>query len=126
MRKIGKVSTVDEYLAAVPEPAQSTLRKVRAAIVTAAPADAVESISYGMPMFKWNRTMIAGYAAFKDHCSLYPGSEAIEVFAEELKKYPTAKGTIRFPAGKPLPANLIRKIVKHRIADIESRKLARK
>ncbi|MBI4894082.1 MAG: DUF1801 domain-containing protein [Acidobacteria bacterium] len=122
MRNTGKITTVEEYLAAVPEPAQSTLRKIRSTILAAAPAAVTESICYGMPMFKLNKVMIAGYAAFKDHCSVFPGAQAVEVLAKELKKYPTSKGTIRFPSDQPLPATLIRKIVKLRIADIESRK----
>src|SRR5579863_396139 len=110
MRK-GKVAkTVEEYLANTPEPARSTLQHIRAVIRSVVPRDATEVISYGMPMFKYNG-MLVGYAAFKNHCSLFPGA-IIEKFRKELKGYSTDKGTIRFPADMPLPDALLKKIVK--------------
>ena len=113
---------VDEYLAAIPEPARSTLNKIRAVIRSAVPAEATEGISYGMPMFKYKGSLV-GYAAFKDHCSFFPmGSSAIEAFKSELKNYQTSKGTIRFPMDKPLPAALVKKMVKARIAQNERKK----
>jgi uncharacterized protein YdhG (YjbR/CyaY superfamily) len=118
MRGKGKApKTVDEYLAAVPEPARSTLKHVRTVIQSVVPAEATEVISYGMPMFKYNG-MLVGYAAFKDHCSLFPtGSGVIEKFAKELKGHATSKGTIQFPSDKPLPDPLLKKIVKARIKE---------
>ena len=110
--------TVDEYLAAVPEPARSTLVKIRATIRAAVPPDTVEVISYRMPMYKY-KGMLIGFCAFEKHCSLFPGASAIEEFRDELKNYPTSKGTIRFPVDKPPPATLIKKLVKSRIADNE-------
>ena len=108
--------TVDEYLAAVPEPARATLKKVRAAISSAAPAEATEVISYGMPMFKY-KGMLLGYAAYRKHCSLFLAtSSLLEKFKDELSRYQTSKGTIRFPTDKPLPAILVKKIVKARVA----------
>ena len=116
-----KPATVDEYLAQVPEPARSTLGKVRAVIRAAAPASATEAISYGMPAFKYHGGLI-GYAAFAHHCSLFPmDPTVIELFAADLKPYVTAKGTIRFASDRPLPAPLIRKIVKARVAANESK-----
>lgn len=107
--------TVDEYLAGVPEPAGSTLKHIRSVIRSVVPKETTEVISYGMPMFKF-RGMLVGYAAFKDHCSLFPtGSGVIERFARELRDYSTNKGTIRFPAHHPLPDALIKKIVKARV-----------
>jgi uncharacterized protein YdhG (YjbR/CyaY superfamily) len=108
--------TVNEYLAAVPEPARSTLKKVRAAIRSAAPAEATEVISYGMPMFKY-KGMLMGYAAYRKHCSLFLAtSSLLEKFKSELSRYQTSKGTIRFPIDQPLPASLVKKIVKARVA----------
>ena len=95
--------TVDEYLAGVPEPARSTLKKIRATIRSVAPADATEAISYQMPAFKY-KGMLLWYAAFADHCSLFPGASVIAAFKDELKGYSTSKGSIRFPLDKPLPA----------------------
>jgi len=113
--------TVDEYFDAVPEPARSTLLKVRAAIRSAAPKEATEAISYGIPSFQYQGGLV-GYGAFSKHCSLFPMSMAvIEQFKDELKKFNVSKGTIRFPVDKPLPAALVRKLVKARIAE----KLAR-
>ncbi len=108
--------TVDEYLSKVPEPSRSTLSHIRSLIRSVVPKEATEVISYGMPMFKFNG-MLVGYAAFKNHCSLFPtGSGVIEKFAKELKGYPTSRGTIRFPSDKPLPDALLKKIVKARVA----------
>lgn len=109
--------TVDEYLAGLPEPARSTLERTRAVIRSVVPAETTEVISYGIPMFKY-KGMLVGYAAFKSHCSLFPtGSGVIKKFEKELKDFPTSKGTIRFPVDKPLPAALLKKIVKTRVAE---------
>jgi uncharacterized protein YdhG (YjbR/CyaY superfamily) len=114
--RMGKAQTVDEYLANIPEPACSTLKHIRKVIRSVVPKETTEVISYGMPMFKFNGMLVA-YAAFKDHCSLFPtGSGVIEKFAKELKGYPTSRGTIRFPSDKPLPDVLIKKIVRARVA----------
>jgi uncharacterized protein YdhG (YjbR/CyaY superfamily) len=112
-------ATVDEYLAAVPKEARATLEKIRKAIKAAAP-NAVEVISYQMPMYK-HHGMLVGFAAFKDHCSFFPGANPVATFKDELKAYKTSKGTIRFPIGKPLPAALVKKLVKARVAENEKR-----
>src|SRR6202047_3238620 len=115
----GKVAakTVDEYLADIPEPAQSTLKHVRAVIRSVVPAETTEVISYGIPMFKY-RGMLVGYAAFKKHCSLFPtGSGILDRFEKELRGYRTSKGTIQFPSDKPLADALVKKIVKARVAE---------
>ena len=116
-----RVQTVEEYLARVPEPARSTLKKIRAAIRSAAPAEATEAISYRIPAFKY-KGMLMWYAAFADHCSLFPGASVIARFKNELKGYSVSKGTIRFPTDKPLPAALVKKLVKARIAENEAKK----
>lgn len=116
-----KVTTVDEYLADVTEPAHSTLQKVRAMIRTAAPKEATEAISYGMPSFKYKGSLV-GYAAFKEHCSFFPMSGTLlEEMQDELKKYKTSKGTIQFASDKPLPAALVKKLVKARVLENESK-----
>ena len=112
--------TVDEYLAGVPEPARSTLNKIRAAIKSAAPAEATEAISYGMPAFKYKGPLI-WFAAFSDHCSLFPTASVIEAFKNELKGFSTSKGTIHFTTDKPLPATLVKKLVKARLAQKEGK-----
>jgi uncharacterized protein YdhG (YjbR/CyaY superfamily) len=112
---------VEAYLARVPEPARTTLEKVRAMIRAAAPKEATEAISYGIPSFQLKGGLVA-YAAFKDHCSFFPmGSKAIEEFAEELKGYRVSKGTIHFPLDKALPAGLVKKMVKACVARNEAK-----
>ena len=111
--------TVDDYLAALPEEARATLEKIRKTIKAVAPK-ATEVISYQMPMYKYHG-MLVGFAAFKDHCSFFPGANPVATFKDELKAYKTSKGTIRFPIGKPLPAALVKKLVKARVAENEER-----
>jgi uncharacterized protein YdhG (YjbR/CyaY superfamily) len=113
---------VDEYLAGVPEPARSTLNKIRAVIRSAVPPEATETITYRIPTFKYKGSLVA-FAAFSNHCSLFPMSGSlIEAFKKELKDFHTSKGTIQFPVDKPLPAALVKKLVKARIAQNESKK----
>jgi uncharacterized protein YdhG (YjbR/CyaY superfamily) len=112
------VKTVDDYLASLPDDSRTTLEKIRTAIKAAAPK-ASEGISYQMPMYKQNG-MVIGFAAFKSHCSIFPGVNAIVNHKDELKGYETSKGTVRFPIGKPLPAALVKKIVKERLAENEA------
>lgn len=107
--------TVDEYLAGIPEPAHSMLSKMRAAIRSAVPPGATEVISYGIPAFKHQRVLV-WFAAFRNHCSLFPTSPVIEEFKNELKGFSTSKGTIQFATDKPLPVALIKKLVKARVA----------
>ena len=113
--------TVDEYLTAVPQPARATLSKVRAAIRSMVPAETTEVISYGIPGFR-SSGMLIWYAAFSDHCSLFPTAGVIERLKQELKPFRTSKGTIHFPVDKPLPAALVKKITKMRVADLEVKK----
>lgn len=111
--------TVDEYMEGVPEPARGTLKKVRAIIRSVVPPEATETISYQIPMFKYKGALF-GYAAFSNHCSLFPmGSSVIQKFKDDLKGFETFKGTIRFPVDKPPPAALVKKLVKARISQNE-------
>ena len=117
----GTPKNVDEYLAGVPEPARGTLNKIRAAIRSAVPPEATECISYGMPAFK-HTGVLMWFAAFSDHCSLFPTASVIEAFKKELKGFSTSKGTIQFRTDKPLPAALVKKLVKARVAQNERKK----
>ena len=118
-----RAETVDEYLAGVPEPARGTLEEMRRRIRAAVPLGSTEGLSYGMPAFKQDGKALVAYAAFKNHCSLFPMSGAvIETLQDELKSYATSKGTIQFPIGKPLPAALVKKVVRARIAERAAKK----
>jgi uncharacterized protein YdhG (YjbR/CyaY superfamily) len=112
---------IDEYLAAVPEPARSMLKKMRAAIRSAVPPEATEVISYRIPAFK-HKGVLVWFAAFTDHCSLFPTASVIDAFKNELKGLSTSKGTIQFPTDKPLPTALVKKLVKARVVQNESKK----
>ena len=113
-------ATVEEYLAQVPEPAHSTLQKVRAVIQSVVPAGTTEVLSYRIPAFRYKRVLV-WYAAFSDHCSLFPTASVIEKLGKELKAYTVSKGTIHFPTDKPLPSALLKKIVKARLRDAGSK-----
>ena len=117
----GAPKSVDEYLAGIPEPARSSLNKIRAAIRSAVPAEATETISYGIPAFKDKRVLV-WFAAFSNHCSLFPTASVIETFKNELKGFSTSKGTVQFPMDKPLPTALIKKLVEARVAQRENKK----
>ena len=113
---------MDDYLASVPEPARSTLNKIRAVIRSAVPPGATESISYQIPTFRYKGGLVA-FAAFSKHCSFFPMSMAVmRTFESELKKFDLSKGTIRFPLDKPPSAALLKRMVKARIAEKETKK----
>jgi len=105
----------DEYISAQPELVQPMLQQMRTLIRKAAP-DAQEAISYGMPAFKQNGVLVF-YAAWKSHLGFYPSGSGIADFETELRPYKTSKGAIQFPLDQPLPAELIAKIVKFRVAE---------
>ncbi|HUC55238.1 MAG TPA: DUF1801 domain-containing protein [Candidatus Cybelea sp.] len=113
--------TTDEYIAALPEPARTTLHKMRAAIRSIVPPEATEIISYGIPAFKYKGVLV-WFAGFSNHCSLFPKASVIEAFKKDLKGFTTSKGTIQFPVDKPLPTALIQKLVKARVAEVASKK----
>jgi uncharacterized protein YdhG (YjbR/CyaY superfamily) len=112
---------VDEYVAGIPEPARCAFDKMRAAIRSVVPPQAVEIISYGIPAFKDQRVLV-WFAAFSNHCSLFPTAAVIEAFSDELRGFSTSKGTIHFPTDKPLPVALVKKVVKARVAQNERKK----
>ncbi len=113
--------TIDEYLAGVPEPARSTLSQLRSVIRSAVPAEATETISYRIPAFRY-KGILVWFAAFSDHCSFFPTAAMIAAFKKELKGFSTSKGTIQFPIDKPLPSALVKKMVRLRVAQNESKK----
>ena len=94
---------------------------MRAAIRSAVPPEATETISYRIPAFKHKRVLV-WFAAFSNHCSLFPTASVIDAFQEELKGFSTSKGTIHFPTDKPVPVALVKKLVKARVAQVESKK----
>jgi uncharacterized protein YdhG (YjbR/CyaY superfamily) len=104
--------TIDEYIDTFPDGIQAILRKMRQTIRKAAPG-AVEAISYQMPTFKLNGNLVH-FAAFKDHIGFYPVPSGIEAFRDELLPYIAGKGTIRFPLDRPIPYDLVAKVVEFR------------
>ncbi len=108
---------MEAYLARVPEPYRAALLELRAVIRSMAP-DATEALVYGVPGFRLKSPLVC-YAAFKNHCGFYPMDPAlIERFAGELDGYATAKGTIQFTPDKPIPADLVRRIVTARLESL--------
>jgi uncharacterized protein YdhG (YjbR/CyaY superfamily) len=109
---------VDEYIAALPPVPRRALEELRKAIRAAAP-DAVETIAYGMPAFRQDGRFLVSYAAYKDHCSLFPASPAVrEVLGERLERHLSGKGTLRFPPDDPIPSSVIERIVRARLEEV--------
>ncbi len=122
-KRKGGTKTVEEYLAGIPEPARNTFDKLRATIRSVVPAEATETISYQMPAIRHNEVLV-WYAAFSNHCSLFPTAAVMDEFQNELRGwgFTTSKGTVQFPLDKPLPVALIKKIVKARVAQSGSKR----
>ena len=117
-------TSIDDYLATVPEGARAALERLRKTIRAAAP-EATESISYGVPAFKHHGPLVS-FGAAQNHCAFYVMSPAVmDAHQDELKNYDTSKGILRFPADKPLRDALVRKLVMARIRENESRRAAR-
>lgn len=111
---------VDSYLAALPKEVRAALEQLRKTIKSAAP-EAEETVSYGVPMFKFHGPLVS-FGAATNHCAFYVQSPAVmDAHKEELKTYDTSKGTIRFQANEPLPVALVKKLVKARIAENTAR-----
>ena len=110
-----KFKTVDEYLSVFPQKTKAKLQAFRKTIKKAAPG-AEELISYNMPAFKLQGALVY-YAAYKGHIGFYPTSSGIKAFKKDLSAYEGSKGTVRFPIDKPIPLNLVSKIVKYRVKE---------
>lgn len=106
--------TIDEYIATFPEDIQEILEKMRKVIQDAAP-EAEETISYGMPTFKFNGNLVH-FAAYKNHIGFYPAPSGIEAFKKEISQYKNSKGAVQFPLDKPIPFDL-EKIVVFRVQE---------
>jgi len=111
-----KPKTIDDYLARVSATQRAALEKLRRDIKAAASA-AEECISYDIPGYRLGSRLLVSFGAAKNHCAFYPGAQPIRAHENELVGYDLGKGTIRFPADKPLPARLVKKLVKTRIAE---------
>jgi len=118
MKKAPK--TIDGYLATLGADKRAALQKLRRAIHAAAPG-AEECISYQIPAFRFEGRMLVWFAAAAKHCSFFPGAYPIAALKRELTPYRTSKGTIRFPPEKPLPATLVRRLIKARLAERNAR-----
>jgi uncharacterized protein YdhG (YjbR/CyaY superfamily) len=108
--------SIDEYIAAFPTETRQALEELRTLIKAAAPG-AVETISYAMPTFDLNGHHLVHFAAFAKHIGFYPVPSGMEAFKEELEPYKTGKGSVQFPLGRPLPTDLIRRIVEFRVEE---------
>jgi uncharacterized protein YdhG (YjbR/CyaY superfamily) len=107
--------SIDDYILKFPPEIQGTLNLLRKVIRESAP-DAEEKISYQMPTFALHGNLVH-FAAYKNHIGFYPAPRGIEAFKDELSEYKGAKGSVQFPIGKPLPYELISRIVKFRVAE---------
>jgi uncharacterized protein YdhG (YjbR/CyaY superfamily) len=117
-----KPTTFDECLSAMAAPQRAAIEKLRLVVRAAAP-DAVECVSYGLPAFKLHGKGLVAFGGWKEHCSLYPMSgRVLAELADDLEKFEVEKGTVRFPPTKPLPATLMKKILKIRVAEIMTRR----
>jgi len=113
--------TIDEYIKTFPEDVQAILQKVRQTIRKAAP-QAEEAISYQMPTFKLNGRNLVHFAGYKHHVGFYPVPSGIDAFERELSRYRQGKGSVQFPLDRPVPYDLVRKIVIFRMRENLARK----
>jgi len=109
-------STIDEYIAEFPAETRAVLQEMRALIKGSAPA-ATETISYAIPTFDLGGRHLVHFAGYARHVGLYPTASGITAFEDELEPYKRGKGSVQFPLGRPLPADLIRRIVEFRVAE---------
>ncbi len=112
----GKPETIDQYLALLSDEKRASLQKLRRDIQAAAPR-AEECISYKIPAFRLGGKLLVAFGAAARHCAFYPGAYPVKACKDELEAYDTSKGTVRFPADRPLPTALVRKLVKARIKE---------
>lgn len=115
------MSVIDEYLQDVSEPERAELQRIRSLIQEMVP-DAVEAFSYGIPCFKYKNHYFIGFAAYKDHLSLFPSSQPIAELGSKLSAFKTSPGTIQFRLDKPLPEDLLREIIDVRLVAAQAGK----
>ena len=116
---MAKYQDVDEYMAQLPDDRRVVMEQLRSTIRSAAAPDATEVISYNMPAFRLHGRFLVSYEAFKRHYSLFPWSDdMVEELGEEMKPYAVGKGTIQFPADKPIPFELVTRIVEIRNREV--------
>ncbi len=111
--------SIDEYIAEFPPEIQAVLEEVRALIHASAP-DATETISYAIPTFDLNGKHLVHFAGFAKHIGFYPIPSGMEAFKQDFKPYKTGKGSVQFPLDRPLPVDLIRRIVEFRVEESAS------
>lgn len=116
-----KFATVDEYLAQLPPAAKKAAQALRKTIKAAAP-QAEELISYNMPAYKYKGVLVY-FAVWQHHIGLYPTGSGIKAFQQELIGYKSAKGSVQFPLDQPMPLELVRRMVQHRVAENEQKAL---
>jgi uncharacterized protein YdhG (YjbR/CyaY superfamily) len=112
--------SIDEYLAEFPPDTRRVLGEVREAIRATAPG-ATETISYAIPTFDLNGRHLVHFAGFKSHVGFYPTSSGIAAFQDELDSYKSSKGSVQFPLDRPMPFDLIRRIVRFRVEEVGGR-----
>ena len=112
MKKIAR--TIDDYLVTLSAEKRAALQRLRSQIKAAAPSSE-ECISYGIPGFRVGKRLLVSFGAAKNHCAFYPGARPIRVHQADLERYDTSTGTIRYAAEKPLPAALVKKLVRSRL-----------
>jgi len=121
MAERSKARSIDEYIAEFPPETRKVLEEMRALIRATAPA-ATETMSYSIPTFDLDGRHLVHFAGYKRHVGLYPTPEGIVAFSDELASYKTAKGSVQFPLDQPLPSDLVRRMVKFRIAEEAARR----
>ncbi|QQS65343.1 DUF1801 domain-containing protein [Candidatus Saccharibacteria bacterium] len=114
---MSKVDVVSQYIAMFPRDTQSRLNAIRSIIIDHAP-DAIESISYGMPVYKLNKKPLIYFAGYQNHIGIYATPNGHEEFTKEFSKYKQGKGSVQFPHDQPLPVDLIKKVVQFRVQAI--------
>jgi uncharacterized protein YdhG (YjbR/CyaY superfamily) len=112
---------IDAYLADLPADQRAALQNLRETIAVGVP-DVIEATSYGMPAFRHHGRTLTWYMAAKAHCSLFPGAAAIDAYRAELAGFGLSKGTVRFTPDHPLPADLVVRLVRHRLAELDADK----
>lgn len=115
------ITTIDEYIALYPHEVQVLLEKFRMTIRSVVPK-ATEAISYGIPTFKLNGKNLVHFGGYAKHIGFYPAPKGIEAFKDELSSYEGGKGTVQFPLSKPIPFDLVKKIVAFRAREMQAKK----